>query len=213
MKAASISSLLTLAFGVAAVPLSPVAQQQQRARGALTVTHVGTSPGALQKRIIYNSNLTPDGYYHNRYHGLLSMALYGDALIVFKGNMELEQKIPLDVISWEEAFNITTCHNCTVNAFAANHNYGTPRTFNTAGANWYNSNFNGEAGERGIYGNDNYTEHIPSGPNYAHTGTPFSTLGPKLVICWDGNSQSGPIIDDPACLPVPQPNTTNIQDH
>ncbi|KAK4700025.1 hypothetical protein P7C70_g6230, partial [Phenoliferia sp. Uapishka_3] len=109
-------------------------------------------------------------------------------------------------------------HNQNIDYYS--HNYGTPRTFNQAGANWYNSNFNGEAGERGIYGNDNYTEFIPVGPNYVHTGTPFyysgldgQTLGPNLVICWDGNSQNGPIVDDPACLPVPQPNTTAEQDH
>ncbi|KAL8281301.1 hypothetical protein RQP46_006335 [Phenoliferia psychrophenolica] len=292
-------------------------------------TDARASPAS--KRLLYNSNLTPDGYWHNRYHGLLSMAMYGDynttcptftftketelknfpnatrppwsvlgtfgptpsgcqgittivpemnkALIIFKGNYELEQQLPTDVISWEEAFNITSCKNCTVNAYAAkgyneckaetnnwadirqayggqglvfsitghglggmhalaasadlhnqnidyySHNYGTPRTFNTAGANWYNSNFNGEAGERGIYANDNYTEFIPAGPNYAHAGTPFfytapidpDTGGPTVVICWDGNAQSGPITDDPACVASPQlppyNTTTNVQDH
>ena len=51
------------------------------------------------------------------------------------------------------------------------HAYGAPRTFNQAGADRYNEAFNGEAGERGVFGNDTYTESIPAGPDYAHAGT------------------------------------------
>ena len=51
------------------------------------------------------------------------------------------------------------------------HAYGSPRVFNQAGADRYNQAFNGEAGERGVFGQDDYSEHIPAGPNYAHAGT------------------------------------------
>lgn len=50
------------------------------------------------------------------------------------------------------------------------HAYGSPRVFNAAGAQFYNDRFNGEAGERGISADDQYTEYIPEGPDYAHAG-------------------------------------------
>ncbi|KAL8280503.1 hypothetical protein RQP46_007151 [Phenoliferia psychrophenolica] len=309
------------------IPTAPAALVAKRTLASPKLTPEGSEEffaTPVTKRVISNSNLTPDGYWHNRYHGLLSMAVYGDynttcpqtfteaaklknfpnstrpawdvlstfgptpsgcggftaiipemnkAVIVFRGNYELEQKLPQDFQSWD-ALNVTTCPGCTVNSFALagyleckaetnnwekirsayagqglvfsitghglggmhsliasadlnnqltdyySHNYGTPRTFNEAGAHWYNNRFNGEAAERGIYGDDTYTEYIPVGPNYVHTGTPFYytgldplTLGPKYVGCWDANSPTGPIIDDPGCLPTPQPNTTALQDH
>lgn len=99
------------------------------------------------------------------------------------------------------------------------HNYGTPRTFNPAGVNWYNQRFNGEAGERGLFANDTYVDKIPSGPNYAHAGTTFYYWGtnstnnnPNWQICWDDQDGS-----DPACRPGAQisnrNNTTPDQDH
>lgn len=47
----------------------------------------------------------------------LPTSISSQALIVFKGNYELEQRLPLDVSPWED-LNITTCHNCTMNSFA-----------------------------------------------------------------------------------------------
>lgn len=292
----------------------------------LAVSFTSAAPPKQPAKRIVNGNLTPDGYYHNRYHALLSMAVYGDyntlcpnntfteaaklknfpnstrpawdvlgtfgptpsgcegfyaivpemnkAVIIFKGNYELEQQLPLDVVDWEGIGMRDVCNNCTANAFAMqgylecknetnnwktivdaysgqglvfsitghglggmhsliasvdlnyqqidyySHNYGTPRTFNVHGSNWYNQNFNGEAGERGVYGNDTYTEFIPASENYTHTGTTFlytgfdgQTLGPIMSICWDGNDPLGPIVDDPGCYPQPQPNSTSLQDH
>lgn len=82
------------------------------------------------------------------------------------------------------------------------HAYGAPRVFNQAGATFYNNvrrmncgprishirpqRFNGEAGERGIFNNDQYTEFIPEGPNYTHAGTvrcPLGSLGQGLTPC------------------------------
>lgn len=56
------------------------------------------------------------------------------------------------------------------------HNYGTPRTFNQAGVEFYTRLFQGVAGERGVANNDPVPEIIPAGPNYAHTGTGKSAL-------------------------------------
>lgn len=98
------------------------------------------------------------------------------------------------------------------------HNYGTPRTFNAAGAEWYNERFNGEAGERGIFANDTYVNKMPSGPNYHHAGTAFyywgndpSTYGPRWNICWDDKDGEAP-----GCKPGAQKSTANTnstQDH
>lgn len=100
------------------------------------------------------------------------------------------------------------------------HNYGTPRTFNAAGARWYNERFNGEAGERGIYANDIYSEKIPAGPNYRHAGTAFyywginttHSGGPNWQICWDDRDG-----EDPACRPGAQVSnnvsSSSAQDH
>lgn len=96
------------------------------------------------------------------------------------------------------------------------HNYGAPRTFNEAGAIWYNARFNGEAGERAIANNDQFTEFIPAGPNYTHAGTMFYYWGRNITgghmnwnICWDA-------YDDPACAPRPGMSgfdSTPEQDH
>jgi hypothetical protein len=51
------------------------------------------------------------------------------------------------------------------------HNYGTPRTFNQAGVDFYTRLFQGVSGERGVANHDPIPEIIPAGPNYAHTGT------------------------------------------
>lgn len=51
------------------------------------------------------------------------------------------------------------------------HNYGTPRTFNQAGVDFYTRLFQGVSGERGVANSDPIPEIIPAGPNYAHTGT------------------------------------------
>ncbi|KAL7008779.1 hypothetical protein EMMF5_001525 [Cystobasidiomycetes sp. EMM_F5] len=272
-------------------------------------------------------NLTPDGYWHNMYHQILSMSAYGDynywcpnqtfteaskrknfpnsprapwtlvetwgptasgaegfsavvpemnkVLMVFRGNHAYEEYLPTQVVSWG---NITAdlgkaCPGCTVNAFAAqgynearaqtndfektrnayygqglvfsitghglggmhaliasvdfnqqdiawySHNYGTPRTFNKAGVDWYNYRFNGEAGERGIFANDIYVDKIPSGPNYAHAGTTFyywgingTTYSPNWQICWDDVDGT-----DPACRPGAQRSnnvgSNSTQDH
>lgn len=99
------------------------------------------------------------------------------------------------------------------------HNYGTPRTFNAAGVAWYNQRFNGEAGERGIFANDQTVNLIPSGPNYAHAGTSFYYWGtnvtngqPNWYICWDDQDGS-----DRNCQPGNRVsntlNTTPAQDH
>jgi len=242
-------------------------------------------------------NLTPDGYWHNRYHAILSMAAYGDyeelcpeqtfteeaklrnfpdstrapwtvvstfgptasgcegftaiipemnkALIIFKGDYDIEQNLDQTSTSWA-ALNLSdACGDCTVNAEAAraymeckeetnnfeaireqyynsglvfsitghgfggmlsqiasvdfnvqniayySHAYGSPRVFNAAGAQFYNDRFNGEAGVRGISADDQYTEYIPEGPDYAHAGTPFyysgwnnTADGPAWDICW-----------------------------
>jgi len=115
-------------------------------------------------------NLTPDGYYHNRYHALLSMAVYGDyntlcpnqtftkatelknfpdatrppwtvvstfgptpsgaegftaivpemnkALIIFKGNLALEQSLSTESVLLNESMGIRNCQGCLGNAFA-----------------------------------------------------------------------------------------------
>lgn len=96
------------------------------------------------------------------------------------------------------------------------HAYGSPRVFNQDGADWYNQRFNGEAGERGVFGNDEYSEFIPAGPNYAHAGTSFlywgrnsSTGNPNMKICWHDEDQT-------PCLPgaeTQQYDTTPEQDH
>jgi hypothetical protein len=93
---------------------------------------------------------------------------------------------------------------------------GSPRVFNQDGANWYNQRFNGEAGERGVFANDIYSEFIPEGPDYAHTGTSFyywgrnRTLGaPNMRICWIDEDQT-------PCMPgaeTQQWDTTAEQDH
>lgn len=273
-------------------------------------------------------NLTPDGFWHNRYHALLSMAAYGDyntlcpnqtfsnasehknfpnstrapwtvietwgptasgsegytaivpemnkVVTVFKGNYDLEQTLDTDVSSWSLIGSGigSACKTCTVNSFALqgylearnatdnwnltrnayygsglvysitghglggmhaliasvdfnyhdicyySHNYGTPRTFNEAGATYYNVRFNGEAGERATFNNDVYGDSIPAGPNYYHAGTAFYYYGtnmtnvpqPNWNICWDDNNDNP---DDPACQAQPQPglNTTSAEDH
>lgn len=265
---------------------------------------------------VHTRNLTPDGYWHNRYHGLLSMAAYGDyntlcpiqtfteeaklrnfpesdrepwvvvntfgptasgangftaivpemnkALIIFAGNYQLEQTLTDEVVSWDYLGLGDYCRNCTVNKFAADgyleakaetndwaailgeyyntglvfsiaghglggmhsqiasvdlnsqghcwysHAYGSPRVFNQAGADRYNQAFNGEAGERGVFGQDDFSEHIPAGPNYAHAGTTFyywglnSTSGnPNWHICWDD-------AEDPECKPGAQPEPWDL---
>jgi len=270
-------------------------------------------------------NLTPDGYWHNRYHALLSMAAYGDyetlcpnqtfteeaklrnfpesnrsawevygtfgptahgakgfmaiipemnkALIVFEGNYEHEQQLTTDVVSWG---NITeglgySCPTCTANAYAVqgyleakeetnnfeairmpyynsglvfsiaghglggmhsfiasadfndqnicyySHSYGAPRVFNQAGANWYNARFNGEAGERAVANNDQYTEFIAESEDYAHSGTTFYYYGHNNTgghmnweICWPDVPDTG------ACSPRPGMsgyNSTAEEDH
>lgn len=270
-------------------------------------------------------NLTPDGYWHNRYHALLSMAAYGDyeslcpnqtfteenklanfpdsnrtawevygtfgptahgakgfmaiipemnkALIIFEGNYEHEQMLTTDVVSWS---NITeglgeSCPSCTANAYAVqgyleakeetnnfqairepyynsglvfsiaghglggmhsqlasvdfndqnicyySHAYGSPRLFNQAGVNWYNARFNGEAGERGVANNDQYTEFIPASEDYAHAGTTFYYYGHNETgghmnweICWPDMPDTG------ACSPRPGMSgydSTAEQDH
>lgn len=93
---------------------------------------------------------------------------------------------------------------------------GSPRVFNQAGADWYNQRFNGEAGERGVFADDVYSEFIPEGPNYVHTGTSFlywgrnsSTGNPNMKICWHDEDQT-------PCLPgaeTQQWDTTPEQDH
>jgi len=60
---------------------------------------------------------------------------------------------------------------------------GTPRTFNQAGADFYNSFFNGEAGERAVANNDQMGELIPASDDYAHAGTTF--------YYWGFNQSSG----------------------
>ena len=95
---------------------------------------------------------------------------------------------------------------------------GTPRTFNEAGATYYNVRFNGEAGERATFNNDVYGDSIPAGPNYYHAGTAFYYYGtnmtnvpqPNWNICWDDNNDNP---DDPACQAQPQPglNTTSAE--
>jgi hypothetical protein len=55
--------------------------------------------------------------------------------------------------------------------FSRSHNYGTPRTFNQAGVDFYTRLFQGVSGERGVANSDPIPEIIPAGPNYAHTGT------------------------------------------
>merc|ERR1712093_480737 len=57
------------------------------------------------------------------------------------------------------------------------HNYGTPRTFNAAGAAFYDRMFMGEAGERGVANNDRFVEIIPASEDYAFTGTAFLYTG------------------------------------
>ncbi|KAL8290625.1 hypothetical protein RQP46_002883 [Phenoliferia psychrophenolica] len=285
---------------------------------ALSLTLAADVHGQAQ-----TNNLTPDGYWHNRYHSLLSMAgAYNEtctnqtftqeselrnfpdstrppwqvintfgptpsgcegftvivpemnkALIVFKGNYELEQNISTEVVGWDYfGMGNDTCYGCTVNKFAAqgymecknetndwkdiidaysgqklvfsitghglggmhsliasadlnnqkiayySHTQSVPRTFNQAGARHYNYNFNGEAGERAIAGNDIFTESIPAGPNYAHAGTPFyyyglntTTLGMYMEVCWSGTFDSD-VVDDPACEPRAQVGSTSEQD-
>ncbi|KAK9893536.1 hypothetical protein P389DRAFT_112839 [Cystobasidium minutum MCA 4210] len=194
------------------------------------------------------------------------------ALIIFKGNYDIEQGLSDDVVDWSY-MNLTegwSCRNCTVNRQAAqayvevkeatndwqeildayynqglvfsiaghgfggmlsqiasvdmnmqghcwySHAYGSPRVFNQAGADWYNQRFNGEAGERGVFADDQYSEFIPEGPNYAHAGTSFlywgrnsSTGNPNMKICWHDEDQT-------PCLPgaeSQQYDTTPEQDH
>merc|ERR1711939_860008 len=80
------------------------------------------------------------------------------------------------------------------------HNYGTPRTFNQAGADFYTRLFQGVSGERGVANHDPIPEVIPSGPNYAHTGTTFYYHGysnvthMNMVVCRDDTS-------NPDCAP------------
>lgn len=285
-----------------------------------------TGLAAVSAQVNKNDSLTPDVYYHNRYHAKLSMAAYGDfnttcpnqtfteasmllnfpnskfppwtvvntfgptasgaagftavvpemnkALIVFKGNTSLEQTLPTDVVGWDQLnpqlFGICNWfgknngfpgQNCTMNEFALqgyleakaetndwaaikqvytgaglvfsitghglggmhgliaaidlnhqnisyySHAYGTPRTFNGPGAWYYNYNFWGESGERGINNNDMYTEYIPESANYTHAGTPFrysgynnTALGPNMDICFD--------VTDPTCQPQQTVNST-----
>lgn len=93
---------------------------------------------------------------------------------------------------------------------------GSPRVFNQDGADWYNQRFNGEAGERGVFADDQYSEFIPAGPNYAHAGTSFlywgrnsSTGNPNMKVCWHDEDQT-------PCLPgaeTQQWDTTPEQDH
>jgi len=279
-------------------------------------------PSPNSTETVHTRMLTPDGFWHNRYHGLLSMAAYGDyntlcpiqtfdeenlrknfpnsdrepwvvvntfgptqsgaqgftaivpemnkALIIFQGNYELEQQLTDDVVGWDYLGLGEHCRSCTVNRFAAqgymeaknetndwadilgeyyntglvfsiaghglggmhsqiasvdlnyqghcwySHAYGSPRVFNQAGVDIYNAAFNGEAGERGVAGNDQYTEFIPAGPNYAHAGTTFLYWGlnrtsgnPNWHICWDNN-------EDPECKPGAQPQqwrSTAEEDH
>lgn len=285
----------------------------------------------MKRQSYQTHNLTPDGYWHNRYHMLLSMAVYGDyntlcpnetftqasmianfpnstrppwdvistfgptpsgargfttivpemnkALIVFQGDYALEQTLPLDTMYWNETLansSTTTsvlparCTGCTVNKFAwdgyleakiatnnfatlreayygqdlvfsitghglggmhsqiaaidlyeeqidyYNHAYGSPRVFNDLGSTWYADRFDGEAGERGIANNDQYTEFIPESTNYSHSGTPFyyygynnTALGMNWEICWLEDSP-----DYSACMPRDQGlGTTPLQDH
>lgn len=196
-------------------------------------------------------------------------------VMVFRGNLAMEQNIPTAVVPWSSITSGlgSACKSCTANGYAVqgyleaknatnnwyktrnayygqglvysitghglggmhaliasvdfnqqdiawySHNYGTPRTFNAAGAEWYNERFNGEAGERGIWANDQSVNLIPSGPNYAFCGTPFyywginSTSGsPNWNICWDDVDGN-----DPACQPGAEVSnnlkTNSTQDH
>lgn len=54
---------------------------------------------------------------------------------------------------------------------------GTPRTFNAAGAAFYDRMFQGEAGERGVANNDRFVEIIPASDDYTFTGTAFLYTG------------------------------------
>ena len=78
------------------------------------------------------------------------------------------------------------------------HNHGAPRTFNPAAANFYNSLFQGEAGQRTVANNDITPTIIPEGPDYTFTLQGFhvfgtnSTYGMSFTIC---NTP-----DDPECL-------------
>jgi len=80
------------------------------------------------------------------------------------------------------------------------HNYGTPRTFNAAGAAFYDRMFMGEAGERGVANNDRFVEIIPASEDYAFTGTAFlytgynETTHMTMTACWDEP-------DSPDCAP------------
>lgn len=292
------------------------------ARKAVIVAGVAIVAGVQAQYNDSSRYMTPDAYWHNRYHGLLSMAAYGDydalcpeqtfteeamrsnfpdstfppwevistfgptpsgaegftaiipemnkALIIFKGNYDIEQNLTDDIVGWD-ALNLSeACGTCTVNRQAAqaymevkaetndwqtildayynqglvfsiaghgfggmlsqiasvdlniqghcwySHAYGSPRVFNQDGADWYNQRFNGEAGERGVFGDDEYSEFIPAGPNYAHAGTSFlywgrnsSTGNPNMKVCWHDEDQT-------PCLPGAEPQsygTTPEQDH
>ncbi|KAH8918714.1 hypothetical protein BT69DRAFT_1353710 [Atractiella rhizophila] len=191
------------------------------------------------------------------------------ALIIFSGNLELEQNLPTDSVGWEAIGLGEECPGCLVNAFAAqgymecknatnnfqairdayvgqglvfaisghglggmhsqiasvdfnvqqiayySHSQGQPRTFNEAGATFYNVRFNGEAGERAVAGNDLITEIIPESENYTHAGTPFyyygynsTSTGMNWEICWleDGLGYA-------ACMPRDQGTSTSLEDH
>jgi len=301
-----------------------------RVAKALAVTSAFLGFTAAQSQPAYQTrNLTPDGFWHNRYHALLSMAAYGEyddtcpvqtfteaaklknfpestrvpwlvtetwdtpsgckgfgavipemnkVLLIFRGNYDMEQNLPLEVSSWDELGEGigATCYNCTVNSYALqgyleakeatnnfaltrqayegqglvfsiaghglggmhsliasadfnyqqicyySHTYGAPRTFNQRGALWYNARFNGEAGERGVFNNDQYTEFIPATADYAHSGTTFYYWGvnatnspqPNWTICWpDEVEANGGVMLD-ACVPQPQAGAgTALQDH
>jgi len=270
-------------------------------------------------------NLTPDGFWHNRYFAILSMGSYGNydtlcptqtftqaeqlknfpnstlvpwelieewgptasgnqgfsavipemnkVVVVFRGNPQVEANLALDVVPWSYIGINGTCQDCTMNAQAAEaymeaknatnnfeatrdryagaglvyaitglgfggmlaqihavdynraqiayyaHNQGSPRVFNPAGVQWFNENFNGEAGERAVWNNDDMPELIPASENYAHAGTTFKYWGfnetsqqPNWNICW-------PDVDPDALGCVAAPNTRDgitplpVQDH
>lgn len=81
------------------------------------------------------------------------------------------------------------------------HNYGTPRTFNPAGAALYNQLFQGEAAERGVANNDRFVELIPESSDYQHVNSAFlytgsaQPYGMNWNACWDDPESS-------ACKPL-----------
>lgn len=166
-KTAAAATVLALAAGVNA-------QQRGQAPWGTDWTQVydpSTVPSANHTAEMHTRMLTPDGYWHNRYFALLSMASYGDfnancpvqtftedalrknfpqsdrvpwtvvntfgptasgakgftaivpemnkALIIFSGNYELEQNIPLEVVPFSYLGLESYCPGCTVNKFAA----------------------------------------------------------------------------------------------